>query len=46
MTKTNAHIDNWGVESRDKTNADIEHWDVESAEFWEQKGKRIASRNL
>ncbi|MDF0749700.1 antiporter [Marinobacter sp. 71-i] len=29
-----------------KTNADIEHWDVENEEFWEQEGKRIASRNL
>jgi len=29
-----------------KTNGDIEHWDVEDATFWEQEGKRIASRNL
>lgn len=46
MTKTNADIEDWGIESQDKTNADIEQWDVESAEFWERKGKRIASRNL
>lgn len=29
-----------------KTNGDIEHWDVENETFWEQTGKRIASRNL
>ncbi|MGQ4880624.1 antiporter [Billgrantia sp. LNSP4103-1] len=27
-------------------NADIEHWDVENEQFWQQTGKRIASRNL
>lgn len=29
-----------------KRNADIEKWDVEDAQFWEQKGKHIANRNL
>jgi NNP family nitrate/nitrite transporter-like MFS transporter len=29
-----------------KANADIEHWDIENEEFWEQKGKRVAARNL
>lgn len=29
-----------------KHNADIEHWDVEDPQFWNQKGKRTANRNL
>ncbi|MCG2581553.1 MAG: antiporter, partial [Marinobacter sp.] len=29
-----------------KTNADIALWDVENDDFWEDEGRRVASRNL
>ncbi len=44
MTRTTATIAN--QDAGGKTNGDIEHWDVENETFWEQTGKRIASRNL
>ncbi|MGR4066429.1 antiporter [Billgrantia sp. C5P2] len=44
MAKTSADIGKLGA-GRPK-NADIEHWDVEDDQFWQQTGKRIASRNL
>ncbi|QTP53413.1 antiporter [Billgrantia sulfidoxydans] len=44
MAKTSADIGKLGA-GRPK-NADIEHWDVEDEQFWQQTGKRIASRNL
>ena len=44
MSKTIATTGNQGAVG--KTNGDIEHWDVEDEAFWEQTGKRIASRNL
>ncbi|MDX5377509.1 MAG: MFS transporter [Halomonas sp.] len=44
MAKSSADIGKLGA-GRPK-NADIEHWDVEDEQFWQQTGKRIASRNL
>ncbi len=44
MANTRADAGPIGVKQR--TNADIEHWDVENEQFWEQQGKRIATRNL
>ncbi|MCE8052104.1 antiporter [Halomonas daqingensis] len=44
MAKSSADIGKLGA-GRPK-NADIEHWDIENEQFWEQEGKRVASRNL
>jgi MFS transporter, NNP family, nitrate/nitrite transporter len=45
MAKTDADIGG-AVTTPGKTNGDIEQWDVEDEQFWQQTGKRIASRNL
>lgn len=44
MAKSSADIGKLGA-GRPK-NADIEHWDIENEQFWEQEGKKVASRNL
>ncbi|MCC5882756.1 MAG: MFS transporter [Halomonas sp.] len=44
MAKSSADIGKLGA-GRPK-NADIEQWDVEDEQFWEQEGKKVASRNL
>ncbi|MFQ3790216.1 antiporter [Halomonas sp. A29] len=44
MAKSSADIGKLGA-GRPK-NADIEQWDIEDEQFWEQEGKKIASRNL
>mgnify|MGYP001575800319 FL=1 len=34
------------AESKKLGRADIQHWEPEDSQFWENKGKKIASRNL
>jgi MFS transporter, NNP family, nitrate/nitrite transporter len=44
MAKSSADIGKLGAGK--PKNADIEHWDIENEQFWEQEGKKVASRNL